>query len=201
MVIPRHPGLLSAWGAATADVQRDYVRTVLRTAPGVAQVRQWFEPMERAARRELRAEGEPAGRWRFERAVDVRYRGQSYEVTLPLRAGIVAAFHAAHRRLYGYADAGRPVEVVNLRLRAVVPGRRPRVTEAAPAAAGPRLRQRVWWAGRWRTAAVRQRSALALRGAVVGPALIAEFSATTFVPPGWRARVGPAGHLVLTHAD
>jgi N-methylhydantoinase A len=201
VVIPRHPGLLSAWGAATADVQRDYVRTVLRTAPGVPRMRQWFDALERAARRELRAEGGPAGRWRFARAVDVRYRGQSYELTLPLRAGVVAAFHAAHRRRYGYADPDRPVEVVNLRLRAVVPGRRPRVTEASPAAAGPRLRQRVWWMDRWVTAAVRARTELAPRRAVVGPALIAEFSATTFVPPGWRARLGLMGHVVLTHAD
>jgi N-methylhydantoinase A len=174
---------------------------VLRTVPGVPQVRRWFDPLERTARRDLRAEGGPAGRWRFERAVDVRYRGQSYELTLPLRTGVVAAFHAAHRRLYGYADPGRPVEVVNLRLRAVVPGRRPRVAEASPATPGPRLRQRVWWGGRWVTATVRERTALASRRAVVGPALIAEFSATTFVPPGWRARVGPTGHMVLTHAD
>jgi N-methylhydantoinase A len=201
VVVPFHPGLLSAWGAASADVQRDYVRTVLLTNPSVAQLRRLFVPLERAARADLRAEGlRPALRVLM-RTVDVRYRGQSYEIALPFSTRLTAAFHAAHRALYGYADPARPIEVVNLRLRGCgrQAARNPqRFTPQRPAQ--PPARHRVRWDGRWLQASACQRVHLAAATRIRGPAVITEFSATTFIPPGWHASVHRTGHLVLHHA-
>jgi len=200
VVVPSHPGLLSASGAASAVVQRDSVRTVLLTNPPVAHLRRLFIPLERAVRADLRAEGLPPARFAIMRTVDVRYRGQSYEIALPFSARLPAAFHAAHRKLYGYADPARPIEVVNLRVQgygrhAVFHARRV-PSQPAP----PPERHRVRWAGRWLPASAYERAHLAIATPVRGPAVITEFSATTFIPPGWRASVHRTGHLVLSHA-
>ncbi len=200
VVVPVHPGLLSAWGAAAADVQRDYVRTVLLTDPSSARLRTLCAPLERAAHSDLRAEGLPSVACVIVRSVDVRYRGQSYEITLPLTTRLAATFHARHRKLYGYADPARPIEVVNLRVRATgrhaaVPVRR---FTAAPRQSPDR--HRVRWNGRWVQGAIYARPHLAIGTTIRGPAVITEFSATTFVPPTWRATVHRTVQLVLNHA-
>jgi N-methylhydantoinase A len=200
VVVPRHPGLLSAWGAAAADVQRDYVRTVRLTNPSTTRLRALFGPLERAARAELKAEGVAVEHCRLIKRFDVRYEGQSYEIGLPFSDNLTASFHAAHRRLYGYADPGRRIEVVNLRVQAFGRGPRPHHGAYQPE---PRLRRgehRVRWARRQLQAGAYLRAHLPVGAVVRGPAVIAEFSATTFVPPGWRAAVHRTGHLVLTHA-
>jgi N-methylhydantoinase A len=200
VVVPRDPGLLSAWGAASADVQRDYVRTVRLTGPSAERLHTLLAPLERAARAELRAEGVPPKHWKLAGSVDVRYQGQSYEIGLPLKARFADAFHAAHRRLYGYADRNRPIEVVNLRLLAVGRGPRLRQQPFRPKADRVVTKSRLRWAGRWLQSAVYARAHLPAGTALKGPAIITEFSATTVVPPGWRCRVHPTGHLELRHA-
>jgi N-methylhydantoinase A len=200
VVVPRHPGLLSAWGAAAADVQRDGVRTVCLTQPSARQLRALVAPLARAARTALSDEDIPAAQCKMIASLDLRYVGQSYEISLPLGPRYAAAFHAAHERLYGYADRDRPVEVVNLRVAAVGRGARPRHPAFAASSWQPPAQQRVRCSGRWLTAATYQRDALPVGASIRGAALITEFSATTLVPPGWRAQVLQAGHLELTHA-
>jgi len=193
VLVPRNPGLLSAWGALGADVQRDYVQTVRRVSPALAELRRFAAPLERRARREMKAEA-PGRSPLVEVALDVRYRGQSYEVQVPLTAGYVAAFHAAHQRLYGYRDEQRAIEVVNLRVTALVRGEPAPWPPVRPTPPRP-VRRRVRWAGRWLNAACHAREALPAR--LAGPALITELSSTTFVPPGWILRRVPSGELFL----
>ena len=200
VVVPCHPGLLSAWGAASADVQRDYVRTVLLTDPSTARLRTLCAPLERAARAALRAEGLRPALCTIVRTVDVRYRGQSYEIALPLTARLADTFHAAHRDLYGYADAERPIEVVNLRVRGTGRHAPVHARRRAPQPPQPPARHRVRWAGRWLQSAAYLRAHLTAGTTIRGPAVICEFSATTFIPPGWRATAHRTGHLVLSHA-
>ncbi|MFI5398496.1 MAG: hydantoinase/oxoprolinase family protein [Candidatus Binatia bacterium] len=200
VVVPRDPGLLSARGAASADVQRDYVRTVRLTGPSADRLHALFAPLERAARSDLRAEGILPKHWKLARSVDVRYQGQSYEIGLPLNTRFADAFHATHRRLYGYADRSRPIEVVNLRLLALGRGPRLRQRPVRVEAGVPPTKSRLRWAGRWLTSAVYARTRLPAGASLAGPVIITEFSATTIVPPGWRCRVHPTGHLEFTHA-
>ncbi|MEO8601903.1 MAG: hydantoinase/oxoprolinase family protein [bacterium] len=195
VIVPRHSGLLSAWGAVTADVRRDYVQTVRLTDPAVTTLRRRLAPLAARARRELRAEGAPAKAIALSTSLDVRYRGQSYELSVPLTADYAAAFHAAHRARYGYADAGRPIEVVNLRLAAVAPGAMPRLAVAARVQS-PARPHRLRWRGRWLTAQRLDRDALPRRR-LSGPLVITELSATTVVPPGWSVRVVRSGDLLL----
>jgi N-methylhydantoinase A len=198
VLVPLHPGLLSAWGAAVADLQRDYVQTVRLAEPDAAELARRFSPLERRARRELRAEGAAANRIRTVATLDVRYRGQSYELRVPMSATYRRAFHAAHHAMYGYADERRAVEVVNLRVIATAPAavRLPRTgvdRRTAPGSVAHRMR----WDGRWLRTRRCDRGALPIGRRLAGPLVISELSATTVVPPAWTARVCRSGDLLL----
>jgi N-methylhydantoinase A len=130
----------------------------------------------------------------------VRYVGQSYELGVRFGAEVAARFHTAHRRLYGYADPGRPIEVVNVRLLATGRGIRPRHAAYKPEPPLATRPHRMHWAGRVYRALTYQRDHLAVGRPVRGPAVICEFSATAFVPPGWLATIHRTGHMVLTRA-
>lgn len=200
VVVPHNPGLLSAWGAVSADVHRDYVRTVLLTNPTSNRLARIFASLERSARAELHAEGVPAAQQQIVRAVDVRYAGQSHEVSLAWNPRMTEAFHAAHRRLYGYADPDRPIEVVNLRVHGSSHSKlRPRA-RVQPKSAVAAAAHRVQWNGRWLRATAHQRADIADGTVLRGPVLLTEFSATTFVPPDWRAVFHRTGHVVLHNA-
>ena len=208
IVVPPSPGLLCAWGALAADVAHDFVATVLRPAGAalpVAEVAPSFAPLTQAAMGALDAGGvDPAAR-RFERAATLRYRGQSFDLTVPLgRAGdagapadLVAAFHAAHRARYGYA-LDREVELVSLRLRAV--GRSapvPLPREASDGGAPELGRVRLRWDGVDHDAPLLSRARLLPGVTLRGPALLAEYSATTLLPADARAEVLPSGVLSI----
>jgi N-methylhydantoinase A/oxoprolinase/acetone carboxylase beta subunit len=150
VIVPEHAGVLSALGMLLADRVRDYTAGVLG--------RDWnFRELEKKARKDMPG-------CAVERYLDVRYVGQSYELTVPEGA----SFHDAHRRMYGYSDEARPTEVVAIRVRAV-----------------------------HRVEKIRLRST-AKQKPVVGPALVADYGATTWIPAGWRCRTDPAGNRVIT---
>ena len=194
--VPRQPGLLSAWGVLAAEVVRDHGRTLRAVAPPAGVLEAGFRALVRDAERDLRREGvRPAA---IERLLEVRYAGQAYEVLVPHGPGWERAFHRAHARLFGHADPRRPVEVVTLRARArggragLPAERAPRGNRAAPLATRP-----VVFAGGARRAAVHRRDDLGPGRRLRGPVVICEYSATTLVPPGWRASVDRLGGLVL----
>jgi N-methylhydantoinase A len=204
VLVPAFPGVLCAYGAAVADELRDYSRA--RLAPVDPRrmrslerlLEQDFARMERRARREL-APARPG----FERALDLRYTGQSYELTTPVASSLEATvrrFHRLHRQRYGHAEPGAPVEIVAVRLRARVRRRpvAPPAIDPAPAAAAPApaARQRAWF-GRWADATVYERAALLAGHMLRGPAIVCQMDATTLIPPGWRGHVDRFGNLVL----
>jgi N-methylhydantoinase A len=134
----------------------------------------------------------------LERSADLRYRGQSYELNVPWPgAKTAAAFHREHRRLYGYSHPRGEVEVVTLRVRARIVLPHPRLKSRR----GRRRKdavdtRRVWVGGGWRTVAVWQRAQLpGARSS--GPALVADYGATTLIPAGWRFHQDGAGNLVI----
>ncbi len=194
--LPPHPGLLSAWGVLGAEVRRDFSRTLRVVDPPPARLAAGFRALARAARAALVREG--IARARIERAVDARYAGQGYEVTVPWTAGWRRAFHARHRRLFGHAAPTRPIEVVTLRLRVrgdalPLPPQRSR----APARPAVPARRPVVFGGRAHAAAVYRRDTLGPGARIRGPAIVCEYSATTVVPPGWQGEVDRHGGLVL----
>jgi len=204
VIAPPHPGLFSALGMLMADVSRDYSVTVMREAAPKAcgDLEAMFADMEADARRDLAAEGAAAGDVRHARFVDMRYRGQSFELTVPFGPDLVAAFHALHDKTYGYETPGRPVQLVTLRLRTTARTAKPRLPrdETCPGR-GERPpsegRRPLVHQGRELAAALYLRDRLAPGHEAAGPAVIVEDSATTFLPPGAVARVDALGCLVI----
>ncbi len=194
--VPRHPGLLSAWGVLAAAPIRDFTRTLRRVSPPQALLERGLRELADEARRAMRGEG--VARPSLERVLDVRYAGQSYELSVPFTPAWPRAFHARHRRLFGHAARERPLEVVTLRLRAR--GERLRLPrDPAPRRAPVRphaLRAVVFEQRPYRTP-VHRRDDLPIGCHLSGPAVICEYSATTVVPPGWRLTVDRLGGLVL----
>jgi len=197
--VPRQPGLLSAWGVLSAEMVRDYSRTVRTLAPTGRALAAAFRPLADVARRELRRDG--VRRAVLERLLDVRYAGQGHEVRVPFRPGWARIFHRTHARLFGHADLRRPIEVVTLRLRAR--GGRPRLPADPPPRRGsgtPGAMRRVFFEGGVRPTAVYRRDDLAPGQRLRGPALVCEYSATALVPPNWRLTVDRLGGLLLEAA-
>ncbi|MCL6507034.1 MAG: hydantoinase/oxoprolinase family protein, partial [Bryobacteraceae bacterium] len=186
VIVPRYAEALSALGMLVADRVRDYACAVL----GRTDYEERFVELERRAGAEL-----PGAR--LERLADLRYAGQSYELTVPWNArNPAAAFHRAHQREYGYATPERPVEIVTIRLRATLPAPKPKLEPLPRSDVQPQTVRRVHVAGRWRRVPVYRREQ-APRRTTSGPALVLDYGATTLVPPGWAFRVDEVGNLLL----
>ncbi|MEM9380873.1 MAG: hypothetical protein AAGB93_13050, partial [Planctomycetota bacterium] len=169
---------------------------------------------ERAARlrdlcQEARAaltDAEDEGDVRFETGLALRYRGQSYELSLPDDDDVEAAFHAAHEARFGWRLADQEVQLVHLRARASVSMTGPASVgdgrdTAAPRSGGlaPSSGQRTAvFDGRSQDVPTHERALLGEGDVVEGPAIIDEYSGTTVVPPGTTARVVASGGLLLT---
>lgn len=203
VLVPRAAGTLSALGMLLADPIRDFSRTLLVPCAelGDERLEAAFAELEERARDAFAGEPRTAGALRLERALDVRYVGQGYELAVPFGPDFERDFHAAHERRYGYADPDRAAEVVNVRLRAVLPTEKPAYPESAageedsgPAALGP---HRFFFEGGMRDGTLFSRDRLAPGHVVRGPALLVEYGTTTVVPPGAMCRVDGFGNLVL----
>jgi N-methylhydantoinase A len=200
VLIPVHPGLLSAVGMVLADAIRDYSRSVLRPATVAAdELEALLAPLRSQALTEMAAEGFVEDRLQLLPSLDLRYRGQSFEVNVPFVANFLADFHARHERLYGYRDDRRPAEIVTLRLRAVGCGPRPDLTrglcitgEVVPERTVP-----VVLDGVRLDCPLYERERLPCGGSFAGPGLVVEETATHLVRPGWRVQVDGRGNLRL----
>jgi N-methylhydantoinase A len=215
VMIPARPGALSAYGILVSDVVKDYSRTLLwrfadhlQQAVPQAKLQKEFRKLEAAAQKEFRAE-----RWRgalqYERSLDLRYRGQGYELNVPATENVSARFHDEHQRRYGYHHAGREIELVTLRLRASL--RTPPqskslsqskvVQQQTARKPSPRVapveRAPVFFHGKAVTTPVFERGDLVPGRSMRGPAVIAEYSATTVIPPGKRFWVDASENLVI----
>jgi N-methylhydantoinase A len=213
-VIPMSPGITCAMGLLVTDLRHDYSATVLKRAdavtPGLFEdVCRRLEGFGRAA---LKRDGVPASGINFLRQADMRYVGQSYELTVNLPGGhvtparlkaAVQAFHGAHEQAYGHAAPAEPVEFVNLRVTATGAIRRPRLREVPAsrrsAASASKGRRQVYFAerrGRVRVDCY-DRYQLATGMVIAGPAIVEEMDSTTVVHPGFAARVDRYGNLLI----
>lgn len=201
VIVPPHPGALSALGLLLADARKDYSRTLLgRDKPSRMRIRKTLSDLRQAGVADLRAE-----RFRKKEIIpleflDVRYLGQSYELTIPFTNDWETAFHQAHRRRYGHSNPDNVLEVVSARV--TVLGK----TSKPPLPRGSRKKRavrpldacRVWFGGGWMKAGVYDRQSLGYGNVIRGPAVVGEYSSTTFVPPGFRCEVDRFSNLVLT---
>jgi len=211
VLVPRDPGNTSAFGLLAVDVRRDVVQTAVvghddldPTAVSAA----YRRLAEQAGAALLRQEFTPADQV-FLRSADLRYVGQAFEVRVDVPAGplspatVLAAFHDAHERLYGYCYRDQPrhcVEWVNLRVSGVGRLARPVLPTLAPAAGGAdHARSGTRWVcfDEWADTPIYWRPDLAAGDVVQGPAVIEEYGATVPLHPGFAATVDGFGNLVV----
>jgi N-methylhydantoinase A len=209
VIVPAFPGALSALGILASDVVKDYSRTILWRISGKvphSKLNQEFASLEETAAKDFRAEswqGSP----RYTRTVDLRYRGQGYELNLPLTKNLLKDFEQEHHRRYGYAHSNREVELVTLRLRAILRSATAHVaTDAFVRPARAKLgwlsqpRVQVQFDGRRLTTKLYSRDDLHPGKKYPGPAILTEYSATSVIPPGRRFCIDRAGNLVIATA-
>ncbi len=206
VVIPPEPGNFSASGMLMADARLDSSQTFVGVLdePTMATMSAAFEEMEAAARDAIRREI-GAGEVAFERAAEMRYRGQRHNIKVPIAslgdaAAIRAAFDRDYMRRYGHADAKAAVEIQALHLAASVRFDRPdlaRLTRALAGGGGDRGTRPVHFGASGGTIETRvyDRFALAPGFAAAGPAIVEEYGSTTVVWPGDRFEIGELGEI------
>ena len=213
VLIPPHPGVLSALGMATAPVVKDLsapVMAVLGGNAGVGAPRHVGAPLrdglESRGRKELKDEGFSLEHLAIQTLLEIRYAGQSYELSVPVDSlapdEFVPRFHATHQERYGHSDASRAVEVVTLRVKLVLPGLvtgpKGETGKGKRRVASPVLIGReIWFDGEPARTSVYERAQLSPGSTFRGPAIVVQMDSTTAVPPGWRAEVDAASNLVL----
>jgi N-methylhydantoinase A len=204
VIIPAFPGALSALGILASNVVKDYSRTVLwRVSEQIpaAKLSGEFAAMEKTAAEDFRQEAWGATA-HYKRSVDIRYRGQGYELNIPFTSKLLSDFEQEHKRRYGYSHPTREVELVTLRLRAAV--KSPRTATTTDGGMAPPGRPRLGrvsstlFDSRKVTTQIYNRSELSAKKQYVGPAIVTEYSATTVVTPGKRFHVDTAGNLIVT---
>jgi N-methylhydantoinase A len=208
VVLPRAASVLSAWGMLATDLRYELVESHVGDLRGMkpAALRRRFGRMEAQARRRL---GTFDGEVRIQRAMDMRYGEQVFEITVPLDGvdldaadplkEIVERFHQRHEALYTYSLRDQEVVLVNARVAAVgtLPAlpQEPMLSPREPAAPGSH--RRVYLGG-WREVPVHDLDALAPAQVVEGPAVLEAPTTTVLLRPGDRATVTPLGWLDIS---
>ncbi len=201
VLVPPDPGTLSARGILVADVRKDVSRSVLRQgeAATLKALKADFDELEKMARAELSEEGFSKDAVRVEWAIEARYKGQSYELGVPATADWVEAFHSTHHRRFGFSRQVAPVEAVTLRVSAAAQVIRPESLEVGRSTESPQPQEKkaVHLDGAWHEIPLFTRDSLRAGQKLEGPAIVVEYSATTWIPTGWHAEIADFGDLLL----
>jgi N-methylhydantoinase A len=212
VIVPRFPGAFSAWGMLETEIRKDFSRayfTPLGDAD-LADLARTLEELETEGLESLAEEGLTPESRRVEHALDVRYVGQEYTLTIPLTgagepaeegfpAALAGRFHSAHDTRFGHSNPGAPVELVVARSTALGDlGRaEPQHFPLADRAGYAHGERHVVFGRRELQARTVRRHDLLPGSAVAGPAIVVEQTATTVVPPGSEVRVDELGTLVI----
>jgi N-methylhydantoinase A/oxoprolinase/acetone carboxylase beta subunit len=212
VVVPRNAGVLSAFGLLMADPVKDYTKSLMKpdSKVSVAGLESEFRKLEAASLRDMASDGFGARDVLLVRSLDCRDLGQSYEIDVPFRrartsgGAFLRAFHSRHEKLYSYRHDRRPVEIVNLRVKAVaVTPKVPLAKERGTSRLDPRAvvrKQAIAYGRGTHDGAVVDRSRLRPGNGLRGPALVIDPESTTFLPPGYAARVDGFANLVIRKA-
>ncbi|MBA2663847.1 MAG: hydantoinase/oxoprolinase family protein [Bradymonadaceae bacterium] len=215
VLVPRHPGLLSAHGMLHADAQRLYGASILRaldwllgTTPGHDALRGVLAELEAQALEEM---GVATALLEISVSAELRYVGQSFEISVPVtwRSGDKAfedpaeGFGARHELLYGYRAKERAIELVTVRVKASVASRIVANFEEQSSASAfdfGEQHAQVGFGGGDFEASIIERDGIGEGACFLGPAVITEYSGTTVVPAGWRVQCR-GGHLILSFEE
>ncbi len=207
IVVPGFPGLFSSLGLLVADVERESVAAFRPEYDNAAILEATFAEMAATAEVELAAQGRRTDELVVERLLDVRYRGQRFELRVALDAGRLddaslrlarQNFHKEHQRTYGRSGPDELVEFVNLRVKvSIVNGVTVRSILASQVAVAPVSSSRSCRFEDVIETSVVNRAALG-SGSSAGPLIVEDMDATTLIPPGCHARLDEFANIVIT---
>lgn len=208
VVVPPNPGMFSALGLLTADLFHDYSMPILSDIKEVnpEKVESLFKEMERKGFETLVSENIPVERHKYQRTLDMRYKGQGFELNIETDGSFnmkrlkktVNAFHRKHADVYGYSEKDEPVELVNAKLRVIGLLDTPKLKKRELGnETRIRGRRRVYYEtdDHWHDTMIINRDELASE--MNGPAIIEQYDATTVIYPGWTFKPDELGNLVL----
>jgi len=204
ILVPAFPGALSANGVLTADVVKDQSRTVMLDAMhGVeSKLARIFDEIEKQAHGDLRREGLAENKQRHERSLAVRYKGQSFELQIKQTNGNIAgAFHRAHRARYGYAQENNVVEIVSARVRSIGMVEKLKIqrfkSSTSKSFVKPVDFAETFFERRRIRAGIYRREEIMAGSRLRVPCIVTEYSATTLIPEGCKARVDTLGNIII----
>ena len=201
--IPPNPGGLSAYGMLFADIQESASKTVMLPArhETVQSLQQHANSLVEICQGAIRDEGIDAGDMHCKVFLDMRYIGQSYEITVPLNEAFTEHFHRLHQIQFGHADSELDCEIVNIRVEAIGTKKKPQILTSKENLIHdkPIHDQKVNLFFQWQAfdAPVYPRNELAPGQTCEGPCIITEYSATTFVPPRSYGRIDDWYNLII----
>ncbi|HUN46818.1 MAG TPA: hydantoinase/oxoprolinase family protein, partial [Stellaceae bacterium] len=214
VLVPLHPGILCAAGSLAADVRKDLVQTVHRALGAehggtvMAQIARGLRELSAEGEAWLQAQNLTFVERRLEWTADIRYVGQSFELTVPIGGAEVEdvsgdtlrrCFHRVYEQIYGYQDEKADLEVLDVRVTAIGVNPKPQIERLArqKGAAPPGARRReIYLDGKRWQAQVYERSELPVGFGFDGPAIVEQYDTTVFVTPGFRVTVDAFGNLV-----
>lgn len=205
VVVPPNPGLLSALGILRADVVKDTSLTVMLSSrdPGLPEsLREHFQPLEDAVRRQLAEEGFSEQTSTVQKSLDVRYEGQAYELNIAYTSDFAEQFHRLHSQFYGYSNPNLPLDIVNVRVSGS--GKHPEVPiakfglQSASTPEEARIHEKqVIFDGVAVPTSFYVRENLKPGHHIEGPAVILEYSSTTLLRPDFNAHVDEWLNIVM----
>ena len=197
VIVPKNAGVFSAVGLLLADSIKDYSKSVIRLADKTKkeELKGLFSKLIKKSILDMKKEGFFDHQIKIFPTLDLRYLGQSYEISIPYKENLSfdSAFHFAHQKLYSYSHPNRPVEIVNIRIKAVGTSEKIRFKEHPPQSPNPQDalfgEQEFIYGQKTYKSKIYKRSLLRAGNTVPGPALIVDDESTTLLPPGWRLTV------------
>lgn len=211
VLVPEYPGLLSAHGLLLADFKQDYVRTAIRRLSSISteEILGVFKQLEDQAREEAKQHAAISNPSVIGLHLDMRYKGQAYEIPVPVAADELKAagqphwlqkkFDAVHLQRYGHAHIGGEVEIVNYRLSFGAPGFLGQRSHESDARLGSYKVDsgKIFYQGDSIEAKVINRNDIGIGEIISGPIIVEEENSTTLVTPGWQAIKLPDRALLI----
>jgi N-methylhydantoinase A len=208
VIVPPNPGAFSAFGALCSALRKDKTTTVLQLLKNetLELVSSSGTKMRQMLSEEFASEGSDVSGLAFECQLDMRYHGQSHELTATVPENtdvddVAEIFEAAFEREYGRRDKDREIEIVNLRLVGTIPMQTPQWIDISDGVGSAAVNRSVFIENSELEVPVWKRDDLRSDAKIEGPLIVEEMSSTTYVPPGWVLRRGRAGEIYLNQAS
>ena len=211
VIVPPNPGMFSALGLLTADLFHDFTSPVVSELSAIdpSELEEKFQDMEERGNQILKHEGITEDLRKIKRSLDIRYRGQGYELNIPVEAPMskeellksIESFHLKHDKVYGYFDREQTPEIVNVKLRVVGILDKPQLPDKKVSKEESHQHRRAFFEGikEWLETPVFNRNTL--EGKYSGPAVIEQYDATTIVYPDWSFKPDKKGNLILRRSE